>query len=389
MPSFSLHLSGAPETGFLEDMYIRWFRQARPLPKRRRSISRNEASTRTRRSGSRLVFLLASRIVAPTFDWKSRYLYILRSIRNQGSNFCYPGSRAICKPISADVDTIFTGSVLMSSMSRRDMLTGAQRRTHGELQVREYARDQDQAVTIFLDLDTSDLEWFERAVDCCAFLVWRLAERGVRIHFITQRWAPEDAGVYDILKYLAVVEPHRGLKPSIPHEHTLQIALSTRPNESASTSRPPALPPSMAASAPPPASTCKAAGSSAPARFPEPEQHRRHPGTRAFPRHRHRQRQLRAGQRRHADIEIGGTNRHPRVRSGVRHRRRDPGRHAHRQPYNGFIPTAGNQLQDHQQRRQRRDQRHLRRAARGRDRSPSARRRTRSATSAATATTSC
>ena len=37
----------------------------------------------------------------------------------------------------------------------------------GELQVREYARDQDQAVTIFLDLDTSDLEWFERAVDCC------------------------------------------------------------------------------------------------------------------------------------------------------------------------------------------------------------------------------
>jgi uncharacterized protein (DUF58 family) len=101
----------------------------------------------------------------------------------------------------------------------------------GELQVREYARDQDQAVTIFLDLDTGDFEWFERAVDCCAFLVWRLAERSVRVHFLTQRWSPEDAGVYDILKYLAVVEPHRGLKPSIPHEHTLQIALSTRPNE--------------------------------------------------------------------------------------------------------------------------------------------------------------
>ena len=63
------------------------------------------------------------------------------------------------------------------------------------------------------------------------FLSGGLAERGVRLHFMTQRWAPEDSGVYDILKYLAVVEPHRGLKPSIPHEHTLQIALSTRPNE--------------------------------------------------------------------------------------------------------------------------------------------------------------
>ena len=58
---------------------------------------------------------------------------------------------------------------------------------------------------------------------------WRSAAYAIR--FMTQRWAPEDASVYDILKYLAVVEPHRGLKPSIPHEHTLQIALSTRPNE--------------------------------------------------------------------------------------------------------------------------------------------------------------
>src|SRR5262249_43111351 len=46
----------------------------------------------------------------------------------------------------------------------------------GDLQVREFAREQEQAVAFFLDIDVPpDLdEWFERAVDCCAFLAWRM-----------------------------------------------------------------------------------------------------------------------------------------------------------------------------------------------------------------------
>ena len=58
----------------------------------------------------------------------------------------------------------------------------------GTLQVREFAREQDWRAVIFLDLDAplgSDA-WFDQAVECCAFLAYRLAERGVEVRFRTQ-----------------------------------------------------------------------------------------------------------------------------------------------------------------------------------------------------------
>ena len=39
----------------------------------------------------------------------------------------------------------------------------------GDLQIREYTRDQDPAVTIFLDLEIDDSDWFEIAVDLLRF----------------------------------------------------------------------------------------------------------------------------------------------------------------------------------------------------------------------------
>src|SRR5262249_8429567 len=56
-------------------------------------------------------------------------------------------------------------------------------------------------------------EWFERAVDCCAFLAWRMNQRGSRLRFCTQEidvQLPEETDVYTILKYLALVSPKRG-----------------------------------------------------------------------------------------------------------------------------------------------------------------------------------
>ena len=46
----------------------------------------------------------------------------------------------------------------------------------GNLQVREFARDQEQSVVLCLDLNAreGDAIWFERSVDCCAYLVWHL-----------------------------------------------------------------------------------------------------------------------------------------------------------------------------------------------------------------------
>ena len=82
----------------------------------------------------------------------------------------------------------------------------------GSLQVREFAREQEQTVEIFLDRDVPhELDaWFEHAVDCCAFLAWSLSNHGASIHFRSnglQFRQPEDGDIYAILKYLALVYP--------------------------------------------------------------------------------------------------------------------------------------------------------------------------------------
>jgi uncharacterized protein (DUF58 family) len=93
----------------------------------------------------------------------------------------------------------------------------------GNLQVREFAREQDHRVVIYFDLDVPlELEtWFESAVDCAAFLAFRLAERGAHIRFQTQECdvsSPGEADIYTILKYLALVSPRRGKLPAAPDD---------------------------------------------------------------------------------------------------------------------------------------------------------------------------
>jgi hypothetical protein len=78
------------------------------------------------------------------------------------------------------------------------------------LQVREFAREQEQTVEVFLDRDIpNELDaWFEHAIDCCAFLVWRLSNQGAAIHFRSNGFdfrQPEEGDIYTILKYLAMV----------------------------------------------------------------------------------------------------------------------------------------------------------------------------------------
>lgn len=93
----------------------------------------------------------------------------------------------------------------------------------GGLQVREFARDQEWRVTMYLDLDApldSDA-WFEAAVECCAFLAHRLTARGVQIRLRTQELdvtLPDEGNVYMVLRYLALVTPMRGRPPAAPDE---------------------------------------------------------------------------------------------------------------------------------------------------------------------------
>jgi uncharacterized protein (DUF58 family) len=86
----------------------------------------------------------------------------------------------------------------------------------GALQIREFAREEEQTVEVFLDRDIARQhdEWFEHAINCCAFLAWRLSNNGASIHFRSQGYEfrqPEDGDIYTILKYLALVYPQRGV----------------------------------------------------------------------------------------------------------------------------------------------------------------------------------
>ena len=95
----------------------------------------------------------------------------------------------------------------------------------GSLQVREFAREQERTVEMFLDRDVPPQldAWFEHAVDCCAFLAWRLSSQGASIHFRSNGYdlrQPEEGDIYTILKYLALVYPQRSSGPEAPLDDT-------------------------------------------------------------------------------------------------------------------------------------------------------------------------
>lgn len=105
----------------------------------------------------------------------------------------------------------------------------------GELQVREFAREQEPLVEIFLDLNVpkSQLGWFEGAIDCCAFIAWHLARRSARIRFRTQEFRisiPATGDIYTILKYLALATPKAAKPPALPDdESSFQIVFTAEP----------------------------------------------------------------------------------------------------------------------------------------------------------------
>ena len=120
----------------------------------------------------------------------------------------------------------------VSSESARHLDWKSSART-GELQVREFAREQRQTLEIILDrrVPAGQEPWLEEAIECCAFLVWEFQESPLL--FRSQRYlvrAPEDTDVYGILKFLAVAAPDPGsLKDSSRDEPTLRILLSAEP----------------------------------------------------------------------------------------------------------------------------------------------------------------
>ncbi len=153
-----------------------------------------------------------------------------------------PGFELLLAEVQGEAETLFRGlghdfhriRPYIPFESARHVDWRATART-GELQVREFAREQEHLVTIVLDLEAGEAhrQWFERAVECCAYLAWRLSQRGARIRFRSQAWetlVPLENDVYAILKYLALVEPRRRASPLSPlDEPSVKVVFSAAP----------------------------------------------------------------------------------------------------------------------------------------------------------------
>ena len=102
----------------------------------------------------------------------------------------------------------------------------------GELQVREFAREERPAISLYFDLRMSAGEEFERAVESCAYLVWSLGSEGVRIRFRTQTTDlrfPEETDLWTILRTLALLEPRLRAGVPAPDDEPVSILFSADP----------------------------------------------------------------------------------------------------------------------------------------------------------------
>jgi uncharacterized protein (DUF58 family) len=96
----------------------------------------------------------------------------------------------------------------------------------GGLWVREYTRDDNRRAHIVLDRSVPEgdewLQRFERGIELCAAVAWRLHGTKVLLQFTSDDFSitssPTSATIYEILHYLALTEPVRGVRSRLPWE---------------------------------------------------------------------------------------------------------------------------------------------------------------------------
>ncbi len=235
MASFSIHLAGLGQSPVAKPLYFavipggaRIEQPVEFLFEKRGSYKENSF-----RFSTRFPFGFAERRVN---------VLLLRDVLVYPSIDAQPGFEDLFLALAGEMESLFRGLgsdfyrirpyEILESARHVDWKATAHT---GDLQVREFAREQEQSVSFFLDLDVAetDLEWFENSVDCCAFLAWNMALKGTRLRFCTQRIdlrLPEDGDVYTILKYLATVVPSKGKLPPVSDErNSYQVVFSLSP----------------------------------------------------------------------------------------------------------------------------------------------------------------
>lgn len=233
MPSFSIHFTPSDESSVSTPLWFPMIPRASSLQApveiffARRGLYRESSF----RFATRFPFGFAER---RTYVRMSRELVVYPSIDPQ------PGFEELYSALAGDLDAWARG--LGHDLYRIRPYEAFENARHvdwkatahtGQLQVREFARQQDVAVEIWLDLNTGDEEWLERAIALCAFTAWKLNERGAGFRLCTQHndlRVPEDGDVYSILRYLALASASRSRTlPAPEDENVFRIVLSRSP----------------------------------------------------------------------------------------------------------------------------------------------------------------
>ncbi len=236
MPSFSIHVTALSDSGLSAPLYFpvipgraRVETQVQIFFAKRGSYRQNRFQLSTRFpfgfAERRLdVPLQREVLVYPSVDPKPGFENLLVTLQGEISSFSRGQGHDFYRIRPYEV---------MESARHVDWKATAHT---GDLQVREFARDQEQSVAFFLDLEAPSefTAWFESTVDCCAFLAWNMSQRGSRVRFCTQEvdWQlPEEADVYTILKYLAIVTPRQGRQLCASNDRNVfQIVFTVAPD---------------------------------------------------------------------------------------------------------------------------------------------------------------
>jgi len=240
IPSFSIHLEGAAESGFDTILYFPVLpgggtvEEAVDVYFARRGAQKE----RTFQFSTRFPFGFAERREMITAQHE---ILVYPCLDPQ------PGFESLLAAVTGELETLQRGRghdfyrirpyEALESARHVDWKATAHTR---DLQVREYVREQERSVLIYLDLDIpfdAD-EWFESAIECAAFLAYNLSLGETRVRLRTQEFdvtLPEPGDIYTILKYLALVSPMRGKPPEGPDEAaSFQIVFTTRPGRMSS-----------------------------------------------------------------------------------------------------------------------------------------------------------
>ena len=236
MPSFSIHLTAQGNSGLRTPLYFPVIPGGATLdePVELYFDKRGSYRENSFRFATRHPFGFTERRASVLLR---REIIVYPSIDPQ------PGFEELLVSLAGDIDSFFRGHgrdfyrirpyEAMESARHVDWKATAHT---GELQVREFAREQEQAVALFLDLDigSAGAAWFERAVDCCAWLAWTVSRRGASLRLVTQDVelrCPDETDVYAILKYLALVSPRQVATLPVPHDQDVfQVIFSPSPD---------------------------------------------------------------------------------------------------------------------------------------------------------------